>query len=301
MADLNKSILDTLRKIWEKLCTITDLLQNPTTTPSIDPEVVCLSNDGGATVVTAIAVFDTSVNPPIATYYIDNVPVTGYVTVSCSSISKDREILQMCVDGKIWTKIIGFEGDLPASFLWLDENDAPVAAPDTLLIDNINCNSCKPTVTYYQKFYFDHSTEECTPIKEAITTLCDGTQTYQYLMEDGNGGFTDATTTIVGWDENNVFVQSCMQPTVEEVLNNPITFLLAANSSFTTTTDYLSVSYLVEGNNATITTAHNGITRILFNNESGEFKADDSKTLDNTITFTTGANSRVVVNAITRV
>lgn len=174
---------------------------------------------------------------------------------------------------------------------------------ETVLIQPLNedpCD-CKDIIIGIQnKFYFDGAT--CTPIQELISrNTCSDVITYQYLMEDGNGGFTDATTTIVGWDENNVFVQSCMQPTVEEVLNNPITFLLAANSSFTTTTDYLSVSYLVKGNNATITTAHNGITRILFNNESGEFKADDSKTLDNTITFTTGANSRVVVNAITRV
>ena len=55
MADTNNNIL---REIWGKLCTITELLQNPTTTPSIDPEVVCLSNDGGTTVVTGWEVFD---------------------------------------------------------------------------------------------------------------------------------------------------------------------------------------------------------------------------------------------------
>jgi len=148
MADLNKSILDTLRKIWERLCTITDLLQNPATTSSTDPEVVCLSNDGGATVVTGWEVFDTATNPPTSTLYIGGVAVTGYSVVPCSSTSKDREILQVCVDGKVWTKVVTFEGDLPITFLWLDDTDAPVAAPDPLLINNANCVSlCAPTVS----------------------------------------------------------------------------------------------------------------------------------------------------------
>lgn len=142
----------------------------------------------------------------------------------------------------------------------------------------------------------------CTPIQEIKEKdSCTGVETYRYVIEDGNGLLVDATTIITGFDEDNIS-DFCIESTVEEeILNNPITFLLAANSSFATTTDYLSVAYLVKGNNATITTAHNSATRILFNNESGEFKADDGKTLDNIITFTTGANSRVVINAITRV
>ena len=139
MADTNNNIL---REIWGKLCTITDLLQNPTTTPSIDPEVVCLSNDGGTTVVTGWEVFDTSTNPPTSTLYIGGVAVTGYSVVACGNTIKDREILQVCVDGKTWTKVITFENDLPITYLWLDETDAPVAAPDTALIDNANCNNC---------------------------------------------------------------------------------------------------------------------------------------------------------------
>lgn len=149
MADLNKSILDTLRKIWEKLCTIADLLQNPATTSSTDPEVVCLSNDGGATVVTGWEVFDTATNPPTSTLYIGGVAVTGYSVVPCSSTSKDREILQVCVDGKVWTKVVTFEGDLPITFLWLDDTDAPVAAPDPLLINNANCSSSNIGIEQY--------------------------------------------------------------------------------------------------------------------------------------------------------
>ena len=139
MADTNNNIL---REIWGKLCIVVDLLQNPTTITSIDPEVVCLSNDGGTTVVTGWEVFDTSTNPPTSTLYIGGVAVTGYTVVSCGNTIKDREILQVCVDGKTWTKVITFENDLPITYLWLDETDAPVAAPDTALIDNANCNNC---------------------------------------------------------------------------------------------------------------------------------------------------------------
>ena len=158
---------------------------------------------------------------------------------------------------------------------------------------------CKPTIQYFQKFYYDSTLDECTPIKETITTLCDGTQTYQYLMEDGAGGFTDATTTIVGWDESNVFIQSCVQQ--PSVNNNPITTLINNSSTFTITTDFFSVDYVVIGNDATIQTPHNSFTRNLFDGESGEFRADDGKTLNNTIIFTTGPNSRIIINAIMRI
>lgn len=139
MADTNNNIL---REIWGKLCTVVDLLQNPTTTPSIDPKVVCLSNDGGATIVQGWEVFDTSVNPPTSKLYIGGAEVTGYTVVPCNSSIKDREIISVCVDGKTWTKVVTFENDLPITFLWLDETDTPVAAPDILLVDNANCNKC---------------------------------------------------------------------------------------------------------------------------------------------------------------
>lgn len=158
---------------------------------------------------------------------------------------------------------------------------------------------CKPIIQYFQKFYYDSALDECTPIKEAITTLCDGSQTYQYLMEDGAGGFTDATTTIAGWDESNVFIQSCVQQ--QSINNSPITTLVNNNSTFTITTDFFSVSYVVIGSGATIETPHNSFTRNLFDGESGEFRADDGKTLDNTIIFTTTTNSKIIINAIIRI
>ena len=150
MADLNKSILDTLRKIWEKLCTITDLLQNPTTTPSIDPEVVCLSNDGGTTVVKGIVEFDTNTTPATKTIYLfDGSLATGYTVVSCTTKTFDTEFRQVCVDGQNWTQIFVFDKSVsmvaPIQIGWLDQNDAVAAAPSTALINNINCNECIST------------------------------------------------------------------------------------------------------------------------------------------------------------
>lgn len=149
-------IRDGVRSINNKLCENSSSTQeveviNDCTKPipvffcepdtKIDPEVVCLSNDGGSTIVTGWEVFDVSTNPPTSTLYIGGTVVTGYNVVPCSN-SKDREIITVCVDGKKWTKIIVFEGDLPISFLWLDETDTPVANPDVTLIDNANCDLC---------------------------------------------------------------------------------------------------------------------------------------------------------------
>lgn len=96
-------------------------------------------------VVTGWEVFDTATNPPTSKLYIGGVEVTGYTVVPCSPSIKDREIISVCVDGKTWTKVVTFENDLPITFLWLDETDAPVAAPDPLLVDNANCNKCIQT------------------------------------------------------------------------------------------------------------------------------------------------------------
>lgn len=52
---------------------------------SIDPEIVCVSNDWWVTTMKAVAVFDTTVNPPVATLYdFNNVALVGYTVVQCS-------------------------------------------------------------------------------------------------------------------------------------------------------------------------------------------------------------------------
>ena len=88
---------------------------------------------------------------------------------------------------------------------------------------------------------------------------------------------------------------------IDSPINNPITDIVGPSSTFTVTTNYFSISYVVIGDNGTIQTPHNGVTRPLFDGESGEFKADDGDTLDNTIIFTTGLNTNIIINAIVRI
>ena len=119
----------------------------------IDPEVVCLSNDGGTTIVTGWEVFDVSVSPPTSTLYIGGVAVTGYSVVPCDKpMQLDYEKESVCVDGQGYSKWYVWDktGDgLPnlVTVLWLDETDAVVVAPDPTLINNANCKICLPTIS----------------------------------------------------------------------------------------------------------------------------------------------------------
>jgi len=155
------------RSINEKLCNTPNPQQvevtNDCTKPipvffcdpqvKIDPEVVCLSNDGGATIVKGWEVFDVSTNPPTSTLYIGGVEVTGYSVVPCDKpMQYDYEKEKVCVDGKTWTKWYVWDktGDgIPnlVTVLWLDETDAIIAAPDSTLINNANCKVCLPTIS----------------------------------------------------------------------------------------------------------------------------------------------------------
>ena len=120
-----------------------------------DVEVVCISNDGGNTIVTGWEVFDTSVNPPVSKIYFNGIDVTGtYVVVSCgSAITYDYEKVPICVDGKTWTKILIFNTTsqpILVNTMWLNELDIIVPAPDITLIDNINCTVevCNSMITW---------------------------------------------------------------------------------------------------------------------------------------------------------
>ena len=125
----------------------------PPEIPKIDPEVVCLSNDGGVTIVKGWEVFDVSTNPPTSKLYIGGVEVTGYTVVPCDKpMQYDYEKEVVCVNGLNYTKWYVWDkfGDtLPnlVTILWLDENDAVVAAPDPILINNANCKVCLPTIS----------------------------------------------------------------------------------------------------------------------------------------------------------
>lgn len=125
-----------------------------TDTPKIDPEVVCLSNDGGITVLKGWEVFDISTNPPTSKLYIGGAEVTGYQVVPCDKqVKYDYEKDNVCVDGNTWTKwyvLDVIDDGVPnvVSVFWLDQNDAPQPSPDPLLIDNVNCKPvCLPSIS----------------------------------------------------------------------------------------------------------------------------------------------------------
>lgn len=119
--------------------------------PNVDPEVVCLSNDGGVTVVKGIVEFDTNTTPATKTIYLfDGSIATGYTVVPCSTKTFDTEFRQVCVDGQNWTQIFVFDKSVsmvaPVQIGWLDQNDAVVVAPSPTLINNINCKGCKKEI-----------------------------------------------------------------------------------------------------------------------------------------------------------
>lgn len=117
-------------------------------TGGIDPEIVCLSNDGGTTVIKGIVEFDTSTVPATKIIYLfDGTVATGYTVVPCDNpMQYDYEKENVCVDGQNYTKwyVWDKKGDgLPnlISIMWLDQTDSIVPAPDPLLINNVNCGS----------------------------------------------------------------------------------------------------------------------------------------------------------------
>lgn len=150
-----------------------------TDTPKIDPEVVCLSNDGGITVLKGWEVFDISTNPPTSKLYIGGAEVTGYQVVPCDKqVKYDYEKDNVCVDGNTWTKwyvLDKIDDGLPnvVSIFWLDQNDDPQPSPDPLLINNINCNVCSPS---RESFYGDNATlTEFNDIHVDIPPCCEVT------------------------------------------------------------------------------------------------------------------------------
>lgn len=78
--------------------------------------------------------------------------------------------------------------------------------------------------------------------------------------------------------------------------NTPSTELILNGGTFLVQYPYKSVAYVVIGNNGTITTAVNGVTRPLFDGESGEFKCDEEKTFTNSIEFISGPNTTIILN-----
>ena len=116
----------------------------------IDPEVVCLSNDGGITVIKGIVEFDTSTVPATKTIYLfDGSVATGYTVVSCNAKTFDTEFREVCVDGQKWLQVLVFDKSVsmvaPVQVGWMDSTAIVVPAPSPALINNINCNECIST------------------------------------------------------------------------------------------------------------------------------------------------------------
>ena len=116
----------------------------------IDPEVVCLSNDGGITVIKGIVEFDTSTVPATKTIYLfDGSVATGYTVVSCNAKTFDTEFREVCVDGQKWLQVLVFDKSVsmvaPVQVGWMDSTANVVPAPSPALINNINCNECIST------------------------------------------------------------------------------------------------------------------------------------------------------------
>lgn len=117
-------------------------------TPSkLDPEIVCLTNDGGATVVKGVVEFDVNVIPATKTIYLfDGSLATGYTVVPCQSKTFDTEFRDVCVDGETWTQILVFDKSVslttPIQTGWLNALGVITPTPDVALINNLNCLGC---------------------------------------------------------------------------------------------------------------------------------------------------------------
>lgn len=100
---------------------------------SIDPEVVCVSNDWGLTVSKAVAVFDTSVNPPtVELYDFNNTLLTGYTVVKCDDAWYDIEKgWDFCLSWQLITRydIIDAETQLVVGSYWVDALGVNQATP----------------------------------------------------------------------------------------------------------------------------------------------------------------------------
>jgi hypothetical protein len=116
----------------------------------VDPEVVCLSNDGGVTIIKGVVEFDTSTVPTTKIIYLfDGSIATGYTVVPCNAKTFDTEFREVCVDGQKWLQVLVFDKSVsmvaPVQIGWMDSTSAVVPAPDPTLINNINCNECIST------------------------------------------------------------------------------------------------------------------------------------------------------------
>jgi len=89
----------------------------------LDPEIACISNDGGLTRVSGIVVYDTSTMPPSETIYLGGVNVTAtYSKVPCES-GQDYEQRETCY------QVVGDPNQKFSRIDWFDKSNlnTPIA------------------------------------------------------------------------------------------------------------------------------------------------------------------------------
>lgn len=123
-------------------------------TNSIDPEVVCVSNDWGLTYIKAIAVFDISVNPPaVQLYDFNNTLLTWYTVVECNDAWYDIEKgWDFCLAWELISRydIINSSTQLIEWSYWVDVLWVPQASPDPLMLWPRPCSEdCVPLLSVW--------------------------------------------------------------------------------------------------------------------------------------------------------
>jgi hypothetical protein len=145
-------IASRLRRMHETMCAAAATPPAPT----IDPEVVCASNDGGITTIQAFVVFDTSTPVPTTSLYdFSGTLLVGYTIIPCQSeVDYDYETQPICVTNLNWTRILVFDptNTTPTlvGVIWLDENNNVVAAPPVFTV-----GACNTSLNVYQRCLCD--------------------------------------------------------------------------------------------------------------------------------------------------
>jgi len=131
--------------------TLTDIYNELLNKKIIDPELACLSDDNGATIVKGFVVFDTSTPIPTTKYYLyDGTDVTlTHTIVECSTENQDYEKVEYCFYDVVeplykYKRIDWFEKSnltVPVATIWFDETQGIYVPDPTANINLINCKN----------------------------------------------------------------------------------------------------------------------------------------------------------------
>jgi len=193
----------------------------------IDPELSCISNDGGTTIVTGVVVYDISVNPPTETIYFNGTDVTGtYVKVPCEK-NLDFETKETCyqdiTDPNIkYTRIDWFEKDnlvVPVSTVWFDVTAGTYSATAPSNIQP--CSDVRQVLADHNNGCIERTVpQNVCSVTNSVFTLSDtDLTTFTITANDGNGNFTG--------------VQDFSNPAVVSTFINMLTLLSSSGARTT--------------------------------------------------------------------